>query len=227
VGYRELLEALEEEVSRKAEECRAEAARESARILDEAQGELRARRETALADERRRLAEDAARALSAARLEQERALLGEMRRLMDELRSQAEARLSGLNDARLLTRLLDEVVPELGEGPLTFRVEPDDERELERQLRERHPELLSRSTIESAPGLHGGLEVELGSRQRLDNTLRSRLENAWRRLEPEIAARLLGTEHEEAPPERAPRDEAVAVTSPAGERRAGGCDGPR
>jgi vacuolar-type H+-ATPase subunit E/Vma4 len=218
VGYRELLSALEEEVLRQIQEQSKEAAREQARILDQARAELVARREQALADERRRLAEEAARALSGARLEQERALLGEMRRQLGELRRAAEARLPAMNDAGLLTRLVDEVVPELGEGPLVFRVKPGYEPQLERHLRRKHPELLARSTVESSPDSFGGVEVSLGTRQRLDNTLRSRLESAWRQLEPELAARLLGTGKPAAAPERAPRDEAVGVAGRAGDR---------
>jgi vacuolar-type H+-ATPase subunit E/Vma4 len=213
VGYRELLAALEEEVSRQIGELRAEAARERERILDEARAELTVRRERVLAEERRQLAEDAARAMSGARLEQQRALLGEMRRQLAELRREAEASLASLNDAELLARLVEEIVPELGDGPLVFRVEPGHEPDLERYLRQKHPALLSRSTIESSPQRRGGVEVLLATKQRLDNTLGSRLENAWRQLEPEIAAILL--EQKQPPPrtEVARQDQAVGVTS--------------
>lgn len=220
MGYRELLSALEEEVSRQIQERLAEAARERDRILDEARAELLATRAAALAEERRRLAEAAARAESEARLEQERALLAQMRRQLEELRRAAEARLSSLDDAELLARLVEEVVPELGEGPLTFRVELGHERDLERHLDEEHPELRSRSRIEAARGLGGGVEVELGAKQRLDNTLRSRLENAWRRLEPEIALRLL-EQRQPAQQREASPGEAVGVAGPAGKRDGG------
>jgi len=152
--------------------------------------ELAARRERVLDEERRRLADEEARTLSAARLEQGRTLLVEMRRELAELRSAAAARLTTMNDADLVGRLVDELVPELGAGALVFRVKPGYERPLEAHLRRTHPGLLSRATIEAAPELGGGIEVTHEGRQRLDNTLPARLENAWRQLEPELAALL-------------------------------------
>jgi vacuolar-type H+-ATPase subunit E/Vma4 len=217
VGYRELLQALEEEVKRQIQERRAEASREQGRILEAARAELLARREAVLTEERRLLADEAARALSGARLEQERALLGEMRRQLGELRSAAESRLSTMNDAELLMKLVDEVVPELGEGPLVFRVKDGYAAELESHLRLHHPDLVARSTVVSSPDVGGGVEVSLGTRQRLDNTLRSRLDNAWRQLEPEIAAILLEGKPTPGPPGASP-DEAVGVASLAGGR---------
>jgi len=190
MGYRELLQALEEEVGRQIRERRAEASEESRRLLETTRTELGAKRDKVLGEERRRLAEESARTLSRARLEQGRATLGEMRRQMTELRSAAEARLPTVNDPDLLARLVDEVLPELGEGALLFRVREGDERHLESHLRLVHPGLLARSAIEGSPDVRGGVEVLVGGRQRFDNTLRSRLEKAWQQLEPEIAARL-------------------------------------
>jgi vacuolar-type H+-ATPase subunit E/Vma4 len=190
VGYRELLQALEEEVGRQIEERGAQAAEEQRLILETTRAELLARREDVLEKERRRLAEESARALSTARLEQARTLLAEMRQELAELLRAAETRLAAMNDRGLLARLVDEVVPELGEeGSLVFRVKQGYERHLESHLRQDHPALLARATIEGSPDVRGGVEVSLG-RQRLDNTLPSRLQNAWRQLEPELAAML-------------------------------------
>jgi vacuolar-type H+-ATPase subunit E/Vma4 len=214
MGYRELLQALEEEVGRQIRERRAEASRESRRLLETTRTELGARRDKVLEEERRRLAEESARTLSRARLEQDRAILGEMRRQMTELQRAAEARLPTMNDPDLLTRLVGEVLPELGEGALLFRVKEGYERHLESHLRLEHPDLLPRSAIEGSPDVCGGVEVSLGGRQRFDNTLRSRLLNAWQQLEPEIAALLFQAGG--APPPAPTRDESVGAASLAG-----------
>lgn len=217
MGYRELLQALEEEVGRQIGERRAEASQEQRRLLETTRMELAARREKVLEEERRRLAEESARAFSRARLEQDRAILGEMRRQMAELQREAEARLPTMNDPDLLTRLVDEVVPELGEGSVVFRVREGDEEHLKSHLRRNHAGLLPRSTIEGSPDVRGGVEVSLGGRQRLDNTLRSRLLNAWQQLEPEIAA-ILFRQGGAAPHPRGPlRDESVGAARLVGE----------
>ena len=195
MGYRELLQALEEEVDRQIRELRAEASQEHQRLLDTTRLEMAARREKVLEEERRRLQEDSARALSGARLEQEHAILGEMRRQMAELQREAEARLPAMNDRDLLTRLVDEVVPELGEGPVEFRVGNGHEEHVRGHLSRHHPGLLQRATINGSPDVRGGVEVSLGGRQILDNTLPSRLQNAWQLLQPEIAAILFAGGH--------------------------------
>ncbi len=192
MGYRELLQALEEEVGRQVKGCRAEAERQQVALLEATRAELSARHEAALEQERRLQAEASARALSRARLEQERAVLVEMRRQMTDLRRAAEARLPALRDPGLLRRLVDEIVPELGDGALVFRVFEADAACLESQLRLEHPEILSRSSIEPSPDVVGGVVVCLAGRQRIDNTLQARLDSAWQQLEPEIAALVFG-----------------------------------
>lgn len=221
MGYRELLQALEEEVGRQIREGRAEAAQEERRILDATRAELEARRQTVLDEERRRLGEASARALSAARLEQDRALVVLMRRQLAELRQAAEARLAQASDHELLPRLVDELVPELGDGPLVFRVRPGQEEDLAAHLRRMHPGLVARSTIEGSPDVGAGVEVSLAGRQRLDNTLGSRLDNVWRQLEPEIAGTLFRQEADAAAPAEASQREPVTAASPARGR-----DGP-
>jgi vacuolar-type H+-ATPase subunit E/Vma4 len=215
VGYRELLQALEEEVGRQIRERRAQASRECQLLLDTARGELTAGREKVLAEERRRQAEETARALSRARLEEERAILGEMRRLMEDVRHEAERRLPSLNDPELLGRLVDEVVPELGEGPIQFRVREGGEEHLAAHLGRNHPGLLPRSKIVGTPDVRGGVEVSLGGRQRFDNTLRARLLVAWQRLEPEIAALLFRPD--DVPPPAPSGKEPVGAASVVGE----------
>lgn len=195
MGYRELLQALEDEVGRQIRERRAEASRERERLLDTTRQELTAAREKALDAERRRLEDESARALSRARMELEHAILAEARRQMAEILRQAEVRLPAMNDAEVLARLVDEVVPELDVGPVEFRVGVGQEEHLRAHLSQRHPGVLSRATIIGSPTVRGGVEVSLGGRQILDNTLPSRLQNAWQLFEPEIVALLFGGGH--------------------------------
>ncbi len=195
MGYRELLRALEEEVDRQIRARRAEASQERERLLDATRQELAAMREKVLEQERRRLHEESARALSRARLELEHAILGETRQQMAELQREAEARLAAMNNAGVLTGLVNEVVAELGEGPVEFRVSEGQEEHLRALLRRHHPGLLPRAVIKGSPSVRGGVEVSLGGRQILDNTLPSRLQNAWQFLEPQIAAILFGEGH--------------------------------
>jgi vacuolar-type H+-ATPase subunit E/Vma4 len=216
MGYRELLQALEEEVGRQIRERRREASQQQAQLLETTRLELSAKREKVLEEERRRLAEESAQTLSRARLEQERAVLVEMRRQMADLQSAAEARLPNLDAPDLLARLVDEVVPELGEGALLFRVRAGDQPHVESHLRLKHPDLLSRSTVEGSPEVPGGVEVAVMGRQRFDNTLRSRLLVAWQQLEPEIAALLLQQGNAAPPPPRPVRGEPSGRPGPAG-----------
>jgi vacuolar-type H+-ATPase subunit E/Vma4 len=128
---------------------------------------------------------------------------------MADLQSEAQARLPTLNGPDLLTRLVDELVPELGEGSIVFRVRQGDEKPLAGHLRRSHAGLLPRSTIQASADIDGGVEVSLEGRQRLDNSLRSRLLSAWQQLEPEIAALLFREAAEALPPPGPTRDESV------------------
>jgi vacuolar-type H+-ATPase subunit E/Vma4 len=216
VGYRELLQALEEEVGRQIRERLREAAQQQRQLVETTRAELSARREEVLAEEGRRLAEESARALSRVRLEQEGALLREMRRQMADLRGAADARLPTVNDPDLLMRLVEEVVPELGEGALLFRVKEGYEHALEDHLRLAHPALLARSTIEGSPDVCGGVEVSVAGRQRVDNTLPSRLQAAWEQLETDIAALLFANEGAAPAGPGSTRDESAETANLAG-----------
>jgi len=195
MGYRELLQALDDEVGRQIRERRAEASQECQRLVETTRQELTVMREKVLEEERRRLEEESARALSRARMELEHAILGETRRQMAELLREAEIRLPAMNDTDVLARLVDEIVPELDAGPVEFRVRAGQEEHLRAHLSRHHPGLLPRATVVGSPNLRGGVEVSLGGRQVLDNTLPSRLQNAWQLLEPEIVAILFGEGH--------------------------------
>jgi vacuolar-type H+-ATPase subunit E/Vma4 len=192
VGYRELLQALDEEVAREVQAIRDAAAEECRQLMDAARAGSLAKREQALQEERLRLGEAAARAVAKARLEQQHALLGEMRARLDELGAEAEARLASVGHGDVDARLFDEVVPELGEGPLELCVAPGREEPLRRHLEKSHPALLARARIAGRPEVRGGVLVSLDGRALLDNTLPSRLRAAWQLLEPELAGFLFG-----------------------------------
>ena len=195
MGYQELLQALREEVGRQIQKLTAEAQRDGQRLLEETHRQLAAEREAVLERERRRLDDEASRSLSQARLERERAILTEMRRLLGEFRREAEASLSTQNDATLLARLADELIAECGEGPLEFRVQNGYEEHLRNHLRQHHAEILSRSRIVGSEEIRGGVQVSLGGRQLLDNTLPARLQKGWQALEGEISLLLFGELH--------------------------------
>jgi vacuolar-type H+-ATPase subunit E/Vma4 len=192
MGYAELLRALEAEVDRQIREIQEEADREARGILEETRRRLAAEREESLARERRRLDEEGRGVVARARLAEDRELLAEMRQLLAGLRRAAESRLPSLDQTSLLFRLVEELVPELGEAPLEFRVAKEREELLRQYLGRVHPELLARASVAASAPPGGGVEVSLGDRAVLDNSLASRLDKAWEGLEGDAAAVLFG-----------------------------------
>lgn len=193
MGYPELLKALEDEVARQIRQIAAETEQTCQRLAAKTCRELAARREDALAAEGGRLDEEARRAISRARFEQSRTVLVEQRRLLADVRREAERCLPALDDVALLTRLVDELVPELGAGPVELRVRPGREAAVAGDLARRHPELARRATVTGVEAVPGGVVAAFdGGRQLLDNSLPSRLEKAWQQLEGALAAELFG-----------------------------------
>lgn len=193
MGYHELLEALEDEVERQIRQIETDADETCRRLDITIRRELTARCDAALAAEERRLEEEAERASSRARFEQARTLLTEERRLLAEVRQEAERCLPALDAAALAARLVDDIVAELGEGPVEFRVSPKRQAAFIEALARRHPELARRASVMAVEGMAGGVVAALdGGRQLLDNSLPSRLDKAWQQLEGELAAELFG-----------------------------------
>jgi vacuolar-type H+-ATPase subunit E/Vma4 len=190
VGYPELLRVLEEEAAREAGELRAAAEREGERIVAAARAAARAAREALV--ERERAAADARRraALEALALERDRALLIERRRLLDGLRAEIERRLADAGTPELDARLLAEVLPEAGDGPLELTVDPGSEDAAQAALAAL-TRRASGTSVRAAPARRGGVLVVAGRRV-LDDTLPARLARAWPDLEPELDALLLG-----------------------------------
>jgi vacuolar-type H+-ATPase subunit E/Vma4 len=193
VGYQELLKALDDEVERQVRQIEVDAEAACQQLQAATRRELEARREAALAEEERRLDEHARQLTGRARFEQARALLVEQRRLLDDIRREAERRLSALNDAGLAARFVDEIAPELGEGAVEFRISPGLEEGFVAALSRLHPMLAQRATVVGEEGLGGGVVAVLdGGRHLLDSSLPSRLDKAWQQMEGELSAQLFG-----------------------------------
>jgi V/A-type H+-transporting ATPase subunit E len=191
VGYPELLRVLGEEAAREAREVRAAADRECARILSEARAAADGVRAAVLARVREEAEAHRRAAREAISLERERALLVERRRLLERLRLEALDRLRGAGGPALDAALLEELLPEVGEGPLEVLVDPGAEAEMGRALAALDPGLAARAVVRAAPEARGGVELVAGRRV-LDDTLPSRLERAWPVLEAELATLLFG-----------------------------------
>ena len=189
MGYPELLRVLGEEAAREAREVRASAERERDEILERARAEAAAAREALVS--RARAEADAQRRtrLESIGLERERTMLVERRRLLDELRAGIEARLAAAGSPEVDARLLAEVLPEAGDGPIDVEVDPGAEASAREAVARIAPSAAARVTVRSAPAPRGGVRL-LDGRRVLDDTLGARLQRAWPDLEARLAAML-------------------------------------
>ncbi len=185
MGYPELLRVLEDEAAREARDVRAAGRREAAAILDEARRAAGAACDALVARERAEAEARRRAALESLALERERTLLVERRRLLDALREEILRALPGAASPELDARLLAEVLPEAGEGPLEVVVDPGREDAARAALGDRPG-----AVVRAARARRGGVEVVAGCLV-LDDTLPARLERAWPDLEAELAALLL------------------------------------
>ena len=193
MGYPELLEAVQGEVEQQIRQIEAEAEQACHQLIAEKRRQLTSRRQEMLARERQNLDEEARRAIGRARLEHVQTMLADQRRLLADLRQEAERHLPAVEDAALLARLLDELLPELGDGRVELRVGIEHEAEFTRDLTRHQPELERRATLTCVDSAAAGVVATFdGGRQVLDNSLPSRLEKAWQQLEGQIAAELFG-----------------------------------
>jgi len=192
VGYGELLRALEEEVRDQARVLRDGARAEGERLAAEGRRLAAGAREEAL----QRVAAEAAalreQSRVRARLAEERVLLVEQRRFLDEIRDEARARLASLSSPSLTCRLLDESLADDDGGPLLAVVDPGHARPCHQHLGARHAGAAPRVEVAEAPVARGGVELRVGDRLVVDDTLPSRLERAWPALEVELSPLLFG-----------------------------------
>jgi vacuolar-type H+-ATPase subunit E/Vma4 len=193
VSVRELLRALEEETRAEVRDALDRAAAERDRLVADAAARAGAEREAALA---------AARAEEARRGERERAVgataaearvLGEARRLLEGLRAEGAARLAARGEPAVTLRLLAGALAD-GEGDeaVEVLVDPAEVDEVREWLRRARPVTAVRARVTAADAPRGGVVVRFGDRLEVDETLASRLDRAWERLEPEVARALWG-----------------------------------
>lgn len=187
MGYPELLRVIEEEAAREAEAIRAAADREAERIRAEARAAAQAAHDGLVARARAETEGRAHAEREARARERDRTLLGIRRRVLEALRADAVAALAADGDPALDARLVAELVPELGAGPVELVVDPGHEAACRAALERLDPGLAARATIRAARERRGGVEA-ISGRLVLDDTLPARLARAWPDLEAELVA---------------------------------------
>lgn len=192
-GYPELLRVIEAEAEREAREARDAAERERARILEEARAGLEALRSALLERTRRACADRERLAREGIARTRERERLLAVRAQLDALRAAALAELPARAGPELDARILAELLPEAGDGPLELEVDPGAEEACRAVLARLDPAAASRTRIRAAAVRRGGIVLTTGRRV-LDDTLPARLERLWPELEPELAGFLFAGE---------------------------------
>lgn len=185
MGLDELLRVLRDETALEERRLREDAAKEAARIVDEARGVAARLHVSALARDAEGHSARLRAVHDAANLDRERALLEEGRRQLDRLRAEALERLPEAVTDEDVERLVLEVVREAGPVHAVLVVDPGAEGAARRALEALRPEIVPE--VRQAPRARGGVELVTGTLV-LDDTVAGRLERAWPRLEPEIAA---------------------------------------
>jgi vacuolar-type H+-ATPase subunit E/Vma4 len=189
VGLDELLSVLRQEAATEERALLEEAARGAERIVAEARTAAAALLEAGLDRERRAHAGRLRALREAAGRERERAALAESRRQLELLRAEAIRRLTEEVEDADVERFVTELVLEAGPVEAVLVVDPGSAPAARRALAALNPE--PAPTIREAEARRGGVELVTGSLV-LDDTVRSRLERSWARLEPAVAQLLLG-----------------------------------
>jgi len=178
-------ETLSADVAREIAEMRARTQAESARLLEEARRRGEAGRERTLAAAASARTRQIGAAESAARAEAAAGDLRAKREVLQAVRARATASLATLDSPQLLERLLREVLEALGAEPARLLVAPAFE-SAARSL------ATPGITVDPDPSLAGAGVVAVAGARRLDDSLESRLDAAWPRLEPALARILFG-----------------------------------
>jgi vacuolar-type H+-ATPase subunit E/Vma4 len=185
VGLDQLLHVLREEAANEERRLREEAARQAELIVADARAAADRLVAAAVAREKAAGAARVRAVRDAAGLERERALLGEARRQLGRLREDALASLpAAVTDAEV-ERFVAELVAEAGPVAAVLVVDPGSAAAAGRALDTLG--VRQRPEIREAPAARGGVQLITGALE-LDDTVASRLERAWPRVEPEIAA---------------------------------------
>lgn len=188
MGLKELLRVLRQEAENEQRRLREEATLEAERIVTEARSEAGRLRAAALAREAETERSRARSIRDSTGLERERALLVEARRQLDALRAEALARLPGEVTPADVERFTSELLLEAGGVEAVLVVDPGSSAAAQLAI----DALGAQPTpeIREARAARGGVELITGVLV-LDDTVPSRLERAWPRVEPEIARLLL------------------------------------
>jgi vacuolar-type H+-ATPase subunit E/Vma4 len=187
VALEELLRVLRDEAAREERATAERGVREAERIVAEARARTAELRAAALAREGAARADRLRGAREASALARERALLVEGRRQLGILRDRAAGRPSEGAPPVQLARWVEELLREAGPVASILVVDPGDAAEAARALDRLRPS--PRPEVREAEAARGGVALLTGTLV-LDATFPARLERAWSRAEPEIAALL-------------------------------------
>jgi vacuolar-type H+-ATPase subunit E/Vma4 len=184
MGLDELLRVLREEAANEARSLREGADREAERVISGANAAVAGLRDVGLAREEEARTARLRACRDAAGLDRERALLVESRRQLDELFTEALARLPALLEDADVERFAGELLREARPVSAVLVVDPGSAPAAGRAVvAAGSPAGLE---VREAAAARGGVELITGSLV-LDDTLASRLERAWGKAEPEIA----------------------------------------
>jgi vacuolar-type H+-ATPase subunit E/Vma4 len=184
VGFDDLLRVLRQEAANEERGLREEAAREAEGIVAEARAEASRLLEAGLARERKAAEARLTAARDEADRERDRAVLAESRRQLEQLRAEAVVRLTEAIGEADVARMAAELLEEAGPVEALLVVDPGSGPAAQRALSALGCQPVP--TVREAEVARGGVELVTGCLV-LDDTVRSRLERAWPRLEPELA----------------------------------------
>lgn len=193
MGFDELLSVLRQEAATEERALREEAARGAERIVAEARTAAAGLLEAGLERERKAHEDRLRAAREATGRERDRAALAESRRQLELLRAEATRALTEEVAEADVERFVAELVAEAGPVEAVLVVDPGTSDAARRALDALKPD--PPPTIREAAVRRGGVELVTGSLV-LDDTVRSRLERAWPRLEPAVAQLLFGEPEE-------------------------------
>ena len=188
MGMDELLRVLREEAVNEERTLREDAARQAERVVTEARAAAARAREAGLSREAEARALRLRAVRDAAGREREREVLGEARRQLELLRAQALARLPAEVSDDDVARFIAELAAEAGPVEALVVVDPGRAGAARRALASLRG--APAFEVREAEAARGGVELVTGALV-LDDTVASRLERAWPRVEPELARLLL------------------------------------
>ena len=192
MSYGDLLQALQDEVREQRRALEEGARREADAIAREGRRLSEAAREEALALAAAEGEAERERARREAALAVDRILLVERHALLDRVRALARERLPSRSTPTLTLALLAEALGDDDGSTLAVTCDPGHAAACRAWLARDRPALLARTSLTERSSPVGGVEVAVGDRLVVDDTLPSRLDRAWPSIEVELARDLLG-----------------------------------